>query len=144
MDLFRALDISASALAAQRTRIEVITENLANTDSTVTATGRPYQRKVVKLQAVGPADTFPATFGADAAPQGGVRVAEVAQLQDPPRRVYQPGHPQAGPDGFVELPNMNPLVEMTDMLSSTRAYEANVTAFQATKTMATKLLELLR
>lgn len=143
MDFFRALDISASALSAQRTRMEVITENLANSDTSVTATGRPYQRKVVRLQAVG-ADTFPASFDGAAVPRGGVRVAEVSEMRDPPRRVYQPGHPQAGADGFVELPNLNPLVEMTDMLSSTRAYEANVTAFQATKSMATKLLELLR
>jgi flagellar basal-body rod protein FlgC len=143
MDLFRALDISASALSAQRTRMEVITENLANSDNSVTASGRPYRRKVARLQAVG-TDAFPALIGAGAPPRGGVRVAEVSEMNDPPRRVYQPGHPQAGPDGFVDLPNLNPLVEMTDMLSSTRAYEANVTAFQATKTMATKLFELLR
>ena len=143
MDLFRALDISASALTAQRTRMEVITENLANTDSSVTVTGRPYQRKVVRLQALA-AGTFPAILGGTAAPPGGVRVAEVAEMRDPPRRLYQPGHPNAGSDGFVEVPNMNPLVEMADMIATTRAYEANVTAFQATKSMATKLLELLR
>ena len=143
MDLFRALDISASALAAQRARMEVITENLANADTSVTATGRPYRRKVVRLQAVG-ADAFPAVSGGSAPPRGGVRVGEVSEMRDPPRRLYQPGHPQAGADGFVELPNLSPLVEMADMLASTRAYEANVTAFQATKSMATKLLELLR
>lgn len=143
MDLFRALDISASALAAQRTRMEVITENLANADTAVGANGRPYQRKVVRLQSIEP-ESFPSALGRAGSPRGGVQVTGVTETQDPPRRVYQPGHPQAGPDGFLELPNLNPLVEMVDMLASTRAYEANVTAFQATKSMAAKLIELLR
>jgi flagellar basal-body rod protein FlgC len=140
MDVSRALDVSASALSAQRTRMNVIAENLANTDSSVTATGRPYQRKLVLLESIGGQDFGAVLRGAD----GGVRVRAVVPSQEPPRRVYEPSHPQAGPDGFVELPNVNPLREMVDMLSTTRAYEANATAFQASKTLATKLLELLR
>lgn len=143
MDLFRALDISASGLTAQRSRMDVITENLANSESTVTATGGPYRRKALVLQATD-GRTFPGLLRREDAPEGGVHVAGVVQMFDPPRRVFEPGHPQAGPDGFVSFPNVNPLTEMVDMLATTRAYEANATAFQATKSMGAKLLELLR
>jgi flagellar basal-body rod protein FlgC len=142
VDLFRALNVSASGMTAQRTRMEVVTENLANSDSAVTPTGRPYQRKIVVLKAV---DGFQdALRGAVDRPEGGVRVAEIVEGKETPRRLHQPDHPHAGPDGFVNMPNINPLREMLDMMSSTRAYEANATAFAATKSMGAKLLELLR
>jgi flagellar basal-body rod protein FlgC len=144
MDLFRALDISASGLSAQRSRMDVITENLANSETSVTAAGGgPYRRKAVVLEAAD-GRSFPAILRRDGAAEGGVQVSRVIELPDPPRRVYEPGHPQAGPDGFVSLPNVNPLTEMVDMLATTRAYEANATAFQAAKSMGAKLLELLR
>jgi flagellar basal-body rod protein FlgC len=141
MDVFRALDISASGLTAQRARMDVIAENLANSDTTVTANGGPYRRKAVVLQSAdGPA--FASML--DGAPEGGVRVTRVAESLEPVRRVHDPANPNAGPDGFVSLPNVNPLVEMVDMLATTRAYEANATAFQAAKSLGTKLLDLLR
>lgn len=143
MDLFRALDVSASGLSAQRTRMEVITENLANADSPVGPAGQVFRRKIPVLQAVDGGPSFSSVLGARGAP-GGVRVSQVVQSNEAPRRVYQPGHPLAGPDGFLNLPNVNPLVEMVDMLMTTRAYEANATAFQATKSMGAKLLEILR
>lgn len=143
MDLFRALDVSASGLSAQRTRMEVITENLANADSPVGPGGQVFRRKIPVLQAVDGGPSFSSVLGASGAP-GGVRVSQVVQSNEAPRRVYQPGHPLAGPDGFLNLPNVNPLVEMVDMLMTTRAYEANATAFQATKSMGAKLLEILR
>jgi flagellar basal-body rod protein FlgC len=143
VDLFRALQISASGMTAQRTRMEVVTENLANSESAVTATGRPYQRKVVMLSAVDGAGFKDALRAADE-PDGSVRVSAVVEGREAPRRVHQPDHPHAGADGFVSMPNINPLREMLDMMSSTRAYEANATAFQATKSMGAKLLELLR
>jgi flagellar basal-body rod protein FlgC len=142
MDLFRALDISASGLTAQRTRMDVIAENLANSDTAVTATGGPYRRKAVVLQSAD-APGFAAMLG-DGAPEGGVRVTRIAESTEPMRRVHDPANPSAGPDGFVTLPNVNPLVEMVDMLATTRAYEANATAFQAAKSLGTKLLDLLR
>ena len=142
MDLFRALNVSASGMTAQRARMEVVTENLANSDSAVTPTGKPYQRKIVVLKAV---DGFDDELrGAASRPQGGVRVDQIVEGKDTPRRIYQPDHPHASADGFVSMPNINPLREMLDMMSSTRAYEANATAFQATKSMGAKLLELLR
>ena len=139
MDIFRTLDISASGLAGQRARMDAITDNLANSDTVVTANGGPYKRKVVLLQSAADGG-FPATLRAT----GGVKVAGVVEMADAPRRAYLPGHPHADADGFVSFPNVSPMVEMVDMLATTRAYEANATAFQATKTMATKLLELLR
>ncbi len=142
MDLFRALNVSASGMTAQRARMEVVTENLANSDSAVTPTGRPYQRRIVVLKAM---DGFQdALRGATSQPPGGVRVEQIVEGKEAPRRLYQPDHPHAGADGFVSMPNVNPLREMLDMMSSTRAYEANATAFQATKSMGAKLLELLR
>ena len=140
MDIFRTLDISASGLAGQRARMDAITDNLANSDTVVTATGGPYRRKVVVLQS---ASEFRDALGATVA-GGGVKVAGVVEMPDVPRRAYLPGHPHADADGFVSFPNVSPMVEMVDMLATTRAYEANATAFQATKTMAAKLLELLR
>lgn len=143
MDLFGALNISASGLAAQRARMDVITENLANADSLAGPNGQPYRRKMLLLQAVDDGN-FPSVLRNAETPDGAVRVAGTVESREPLRRLYQPGNPQAGPDGFITMPNVNPLTEMIDMVSSTRAYEANVTAFQATKTMGQKLLELLR
>ncbi len=143
MDLFRALEISASGLTAQRARMDTITENLANSESTISATGGPYRRKIVVLQPVDER-TFPAVLRGAGSPDGGVRVVGSRETSDTPRRVYQPGHPQAGADGFLTLPNVNPITEMVDMLLTTRAYEANAAAFQAAKSLGTKLLEILR
>jgi flagellar basal-body rod protein FlgC len=142
VDLFRALNVSASGMTAQRARMEAVTENLANSDSAVTPTGKPYQRKIVVLKAV---DGFQdALRGATDRPEGGVRVSEIVEGKETPRRLHQPDHPHADREGFVNMPNINPLREMLDMMSSTRAYEANATAFAATKSMGAKLLELLR
>ncbi len=141
MDIFRALNVSASGLTAQRARMDVIAENIANSDTTVTATGRPYQRKTVTLRATDTSGFDAMLPGAKAA---GVVVDSVRTSIDPPRRVWQPEHPLAGADGFLELPNVNPVQEMTDMMASTRAYEANAVAFQAAKSLGAKLLELLR
>jgi flagellar basal-body rod protein FlgC len=144
MDIVRSLRVSASGLEAQRTRMDAVAENLANADSVTAAGGRPYRRKLVYLETV-PAHTFAAEFGARSGQTpGGVRVSNVAESLEPPRRVWQPDHPLAGADGFVNLPNVNTLKEMIDMMLSTRAYEANATAFSATKAMSSRLLEILR
>ncbi len=142
MDLFRALDISASGLWAQRRRMEVIGENLANSETTRTAAGGPYRRKAVLLQATEGVG-FAAALANGAPREGGVQVAGVVESSDPPRRVHRPDHPQAGPDGFVSLPNVNPIVEMVDMISASRAYEANLSAVDTFKTMNTATLRLL-
>jgi flagellar basal-body rod protein FlgC len=143
MDIFRALEVSATGLAAQQARMEVIAENLANSDTTRGPDGRLYRRKVVRLEAVG-GPGAPVVLAGFPAPRGGVRVAAVVEAGGPPRRLWQPGHPAAGPDGFVDLPDVNPLLEMVDMMAATRAWEANAAAFQAARTMVGRLLDLLR
>jgi flagellar basal-body rod protein FlgC len=147
MGLFDAIDIAGSGLAAERLRMDVTAENLANAQTTRTAEGGAYQRKEVVLQEAG------GSFGAMlTGAMGGVRAVEAARgvevgaiVSDPTtRQVYDPSHPDAGPDGYVEMPNVNPVTEMVDLISASRSYEANVTAMQSAKTLFTKTLDLLR
>lgn len=135
-----ALNISASALSAQRTRLNVIAENLANANTTKTVQGGPYRRRVARLESEAPpfASLLP-----DQQSLRGVKVTGVATLPET-RRAFLPGHPDADHDGYVEMPNINPVMEMTDMMAATRAYEANVSAIQAMKSMAVKAMELGR
>ena len=143
MGLFDALDASGSALSAERVRMDVTAENLANAQSTRTANGQgPYRRKEVVMQeasaGVGPnfADSLQAARG--------VKVAGIVQDPTPSRRVYDPGHPDADKQGYVLMPNVNTVTEMTDLIGASRAYEANVTAMQTTKTMFARTLDLLK
>ncbi len=136
-----ALDISAAALSAQRTRMNVVAENLANAETTRTADGGPYRRKLVAFGAE-PASAFVQAL--DAAQGSLVRVTGVVESQDPPRMVHQPAHPDANAEGYVAFPNVNPVLELVDLLGATRAYEANVTAVQAAKSMINKALEIGR
>lgn len=143
MDFFSAMDISASALSAERTRMNLISSNLANANSTRTAEGGPYRRK----DAVFTATPAPGSFGAalgKAAQARGVEVSQIAEDQNPPRLQYEPNHPDADPQGYVAYPNVNVVEEMADMITASRSYEANVTAAQAAKSMALKTLELMR
>jgi len=145
MDFFSAMDISASALTAERTRMNLISSNLANANSTRTAEGGPYRRKDAVFTAT-PAPA-PGSFGAalgKAAQARGVEVSQIAEDQNPPRLQYEPSHPDADPQGYVAYPNVNVVEEMADMISASRSYEANVTAAQAAKSMALKTLELMR
>ena len=134
------LAISASGLAAQRVRLNVITENLANTSTTRVDGGGPYQRKIARFEADGPAF---ASLLAGETQSRGVRVASVNTVPGA-TRVYHPGHPDADGNGYVDMPNVNPVVEMVDLMAATRAYEANISAIQAVKAMAQKALELGR
>jgi flagellar basal-body rod protein FlgC len=149
MSLFGGLDISASALTAQRLRMDVTAENLANADTTRGANGGPYQRQEVVLQAAG-GQSFSSALGvaqmgaqAGAEPNG-VQVAAIVGDPSPPRRVYDPGHPDADAQGYVTLPNVNTVTEMTDLIAESRSYEANAQALQSAKTLYTKTLDLLR
>jgi flagellar basal-body rod protein FlgC len=131
MGMFDALEISGTGLTAQRLRMDVTAENLANAQST------NYRRKEVVLQQ--------ATFG-DAlnAASRGVEVAGVVQDASPGRRVYDPGNPAADTQGYVTMPNVDSVTEMVDLIGSSRAYEANVTAMQTAKTMFTRTLDILK
>jgi flagellar basal-body rod protein FlgC len=142
MGLFDALGISGSGLTAQRMRMDVTAENLANAQSV------GYKRKDVVVQEAAGDGGFGATLasamGSSSAAGGGVEVAQITQDQSAGRRVYDPGHPDADKQGYVTLPNVNPVTEMVDLIDASRAYEANVTAMQTAKQMFTKTLDLLR
>jgi flagellar basal-body rod protein FlgC len=146
--MFGGLEISASGLTAQRLRMDVTAENLANAQTTKGADGQPYRRKEVVLREVaqggfGAQLTAAMGTGSKARP-GGVEVAEIAADQTPGKMVYDPSHPDANAQGYVQMPNVDTVTEMVDLIDSSRAYEANVTAMQASKQMFTKTLDLLR
>ena len=128
MSVISAFGISASGMAAERLRLDTVSSNLANINTTRTPEGGPYRRLMTVMES---------------APDGrGVRVARIVQDESSPLLVHNPGHPDADADGNVAMPNVNPLLEMVDMISATRAYEANVAAFNAAKSMAAKALEI--
>ncbi len=170
MNLFGVMDISASALQAERVRAEVVAANMANAETTRTADGGPYRRQHVvfqqtsgdgfassllgigeyeKISVVSMAggsssalSGFRAGFGRTAA--GGVEVAGVLSDQSAPLERYDPQHPDAGPDGYVAYPDINPLTEMVDLMGATRSYGMNATAVQAEKNMVAASLEILK
>lgn len=146
MDFFTSMDISSSALTAERTRMNLISSNLANANSTRTAEGGPYRRKDAVFSARPVTESFSSVFsrtGNRELPQQ-VGVVQINEDQKPPRLQYDPTHPDANQQGYVALPNVNVVEEMADMIAATRTYEANVTAAQAAKSMALKTLELGR
>jgi flagellar basal-body rod protein FlgC len=147
MSMFGGLEISASGLTAERLRMDVVAENLANAQTTRGADGQPYRRKEVILQEA--PGSFGATLssvmgGGAKSSGGGVQVAGVVEDATPLKHVYDPGHPDADAQGYVTMPNVDSVTEMVDLISASRAYEANVTAMQAAKQMFSRTLELLR
>lgn len=146
MSLFGSLDVSASGLTAERLRMNVVAENLANAQTTHGANGQPYRRKEVVLSEVGQGGGFGATLASamSGGRPGGVEVAGIVEDASNFKTVYDPGHPDADAKGYVKMPNVDTVTEMVDLISASRAYEANVTAMQAAKQMFTKTLDLLR
>jgi flagellar basal-body rod protein FlgC len=144
MNVTDILAISGSALRAERLRLDVIASNLANATTTRTPEGGPYRRRNVVFVSQALENDFAATIEA-MAEQGarrGVAVAQVVEDPTPPRMVFDPGHPDANPEGYVAYPNVNPVAEMVDLMTATRAYEANVQAVNATKRMADAALSI--
>jgi flagellar basal-body rod protein FlgC len=152
MGLFDAIDASGSGLQAERLRMDVTSENLANAQTTKGADGQPYRRKSVVLQEAGSTgSSFASVLSSvqggrvpGATDAHGVKVAGIVEDQTPLKRIYDPGHPDADANGYVTMPNVNTVTEMTDLISASRSYEANVTAMQTAKTMFSKTLDLLR
>ncbi|MCX7715741.1 MAG: flagellar basal body rod protein FlgC [Clostridia bacterium] len=144
MSFLRALNISASALTAQRFRMDVISENIANAEVTRTANGGPYRRRTVVMAQREGMPTFAEYMdGARGKLVGnGVEVTEVTEDPSPFKLVYDPSHPDADANGYVSYPNVDTVTEMVDLISASRSYEANVTAFNTTKNIALKALEL--
>jgi flagellar basal-body rod protein FlgC len=145
MDFFSSMNVSSSALTAGRTRMNLISSNLANANATRTPEGGPYKRKDAVFAATPAESRFNrALDGATAQQVRKVEVSDIVEDQNPPRLQYDPSHPDANPQGYVAMPNVNVVEEMADMIGATRAYEANVTAVQAAKSMALKTLEIGR
>lgn len=140
MKFLQSLNISGSGLSAQKLRMDIASQNIANAQSTRTENGTPYRRKTVVLES---AKDFQSTL--DAAVQTGprgVRVKAVVEDPTPLVPVYDPTHPDANEDGYVMMPNVNTAQEIIDIMAASRAYESNVTALNATKAMALKALEI--
>jgi flagellar basal-body rod protein FlgC len=151
MSLFNLLSVSASGMAAQRKRAEVLVENLANAETTRTPEGGPYRRKDVIFESATSEGPFSAVFASqlrgmpgDRQTMEGVRVAEVVQDQREPEKRFQPGHPDADKDGYVSYPHLNPAEEMVDLMSASRGYQSNVAAMAAAKDMIQKTLDIMR
>ncbi|MGA2960100.1 MAG: flagellar basal body rod protein FlgC [Candidatus Korobacteraceae bacterium] len=147
MNLFGMMEISASALGAERIRAEVVTSNLANAESTRTSEGGPYQRREVVFAAQRPSFALSLASAGPAARDAastGVRVREVVNDPAPALVKYEPSHPDANADGYVAYPNVNPVSEMADLMGAARAYEMNVSAITAAKQMIQQSIEILK
>jgi flagellar basal-body rod protein FlgC len=158
MNLFGLMETSGSAMQAERMRAEVVATNMANAETTRTESGGPYRRQMVVFAANQGNSGF-VTSLSDAANQNiarlpapgsqgdaaaGVHIAAVVEDSAPPLKRYDPGHPDAGPDGFVSYPDINPLTEMVDLMGATRAYGLNGSAVQAEKSMISSALEIAK
>lgn len=147
--MFDALNVSATGLTAERLRMDVTAENLANAQTTRGADGQPYRRKEVVLGEIASGGGFGAQLskamgGSAGAAPGGVEVESITQDATPGKLVYDPGHPDADAKGYVRMPNVDTVAEMVDLITAQRGYEANVTAMQTAKSMFSKTLDILR
>ncbi|WP_164668999.1 flagellar basal body rod protein FlgC [Virgibacillus doumboii] len=152
MSIFNAINTSASALTAQRLRMDVVSSNIANAQSTratINENGEfePYRRKMVVMEPTG--QSFKsflhnASANSTSSQGSGVKVSEIVEDESPFKVVYNPNHPDANEAGYVEMPNVDPLKEMVDLMSATRSYEANITSLNASKNMLLKALEIGR
>ena len=166
MNMFAMMETSGGAMQAERMRAEVVAANMANAETTRTATGGPYRRQHVVFAADRPETGFlhsmigasggsaagklaaaalpTLTLPGSGAVAPGVHIAEVVEDAGPPLKRYDPGHPDAGPDGYVSYPDINPLTEMVDLMGATRAYGLNSSAVQAEKGMIASALEIAK
>jgi len=148
MNLLKMFAISGAGMAAQRERMSVITGNLANTETTRTPEGGPYRRRDIIFQAVAANGEFSDLLSESSfdVPDGqlSVKVAGIRQSARAPRQIFDPNHPDANADGYVSLPDINVIEEMVDLMSAVRSYEANLTAYNTTKGLVRRILEIGR
>jgi flagellar basal-body rod protein FlgC len=149
MGLFDAISIAGSGLSTERIRMDVTAENLANAQTTGAAGGQPYKRQEVLLEQVdgeGFEGVLSGALGrtASSRPAGGVQVAGIESDSTPDQQVYDPGSPDADAKGYVQMPNVNTVTEMTDLISESQGYQSDVTAMQTAKSMFTATLGLLK
>lgn len=140
--MLSGMNISASGLAGERTRMDVVANNIANAHSTSTADGGPYQRQQVSFAAV--MDSYQAANGMQLNSLRGVKVSGIKADNQPPRMVYQPGHPDANAEGFVAYPDIAIASEMVDLMTASRAYEANLKSLETFRELAEQALALMR
>jgi flagellar basal-body rod protein FlgC len=144
MSLFSALSVSASGMAAQRTRTELLVENLANAETTRTPDGGPYRRKDAVFESSDVTSAFSDLFAVETDPEStGVKVSDITVDQSEPEKRYMPGHPDADKDGYVSFPKINPAEDMVDLMGATRNYEGNIAAISAVKDMIQRSISLL-
>jgi len=144
MSLFNAISIGASGMDAQRTRAELITENIANADTTRTPEGGPYRRKDAVFTTATSQTSFAQALSEFGTPVQGVAVSQIVTDQSDPERRYLPGHPDADANGYVAFPKINPAEEMVDLMSASRGYQANVASISAVKDMIARSLDLFK
>ena len=142
MSLFSAMTVSASGMAAERTRAELLVENLANAETTRTPEGGPYRRKDAVFASQPMATSFASLFESHL--QEGVAVADISVDTSDPEQRYLPGHPDAGPDGYVAFPRINPAEDTVDLTGAARGFEANVAAISAVKDMIMRSIDLFK
>ncbi|MFH1077499.1 MAG: flagellar basal body rod protein FlgC [Pseudomonadota bacterium] len=141
MDFLTSLNISGSGLTVQRKIMNTISENLANSETTRTSSGSPYRRKIPVIEQA-PATDLSSSFSEESEAEQGVRVSDIVEDNTPLKVVHNPGHPDADEEGSVLMPNVDTVVEMTNMLMAKRAYESNIAAINTLKGMAIKALEI--
>lgn len=146
MKIFNSIDISATGMTAERTRMEIISKNIANSNVTRTSSGTPYRRQMVvfKQNQSTPFSTYLSKFSNELLKNKGVKISTIVEDTTPFKQIYEPGHPDADNNGYVQMPNVDITTEMVDMISATRAYEANMSAINSAKNMAMKALEIGR
>ncbi len=147
MSVFNTMNVSASGMTAQRLRMDTISQNIANINTTKTDNGGPYRRKTVVFEEISSKSSFANMLNGylkDYSANGGVKVGKISEDKSPFVSLYDPTHPDANAEGYVLMPNVNSLEEMTNLISANRSYEANVTAFNANKSMLAKALEIGR
>jgi flagellar basal-body rod protein FlgC len=145
MSLFSALSVSASGMAAERTRAELLVQNMANSETTRTAEGGPYRRKDVIFSSAPQTSDFSAIFQTELNPPSvGVEVSDVVEDSRDPERRYMPGHPDADKDGYVAFPRLNPAEDMVDLVGASRGYAGNVAAIVAIKDMILRSIDMLK
>ena len=148
MSFFTTMNIAASGLTAQRARMDTIAENIANVNTTRTADGGPYRRRITLFEEISDLNPFQAVLSGVLGPAGtahqgrGVRVSRVVESNIPGMLAYDPSHPDANEDGYVQMPNVNIVEEMVNMIAATRSYEANITAMSNVRILTQRTLEI--
>lgn len=146
MGIFSSLNISGTALTAERTRMDVISKNIANVNTTRTSSGKPYRRQMPLFKEM-EGQSFSSILSREnnkLAEKSGVKITGIVEDKTPFKTIYDPGHPDADKDGYVLMPNVDIVTEMVDMITASRSYEANMTSINSAKSMAMKALEIGR